>query len=94
MRDMGPRTMSPRNHVPIRTCIVCGTRRRKHELVRLVLNEQGEIREDPRQKARGRGAYLCARNECRSRLKTHRRLNRVFRAGGPLRLSRELRDGA
>lgn len=86
--------MSPKSHVPIRTCIACGTRRPKHELVRLVLNGQEEIREDPGQQARGRGAYICPRTECRSRLKTHRRLNRVFRAEGPLRLSRELRDGA
>ncbi len=86
--------MKRKAHVPIRTCIICGKKRTKCELVRMVLNEQGEIREDPEKKATGRGAYLCSRAECRGRLKTHRKLNRVFRTEGPLQLARELRDGA
>ena len=79
-------------HVPFRTCISCGTKRPKRDLIRLVLGDRGEIREAPDRKATGRGAYVCDLPECRKRLKSHRRLNRVFRTEGPLRLARELRE--
>lgn len=53
-----------RKHVPIRTCIGCGTERPKRELVRIVRTPQGEIVADATGKRAGRGAYLDAAIEC------------------------------
>ncbi|MGC8720309.1 MAG: YlxR family protein [Thermodesulforhabdaceae bacterium] len=66
-----------KNHVPIRTCIVCGSKRPKKELLRLALNPNGSVVLDPSQKMSGRGAYVCP--ECISQLKWNKRLERAFR---------------
>ncbi len=82
-----------KGHIPLRTCIACGNRRPKQELLRLVLSETGEIREDLRTAFKGRGAYVCNQPSCRNKLKTHRRLSRVFRTEASVRLARELCNG-
>ncbi|MFO7785302.1 MAG: YlxR family protein [Thermodesulfobacteriota bacterium] len=82
-----------KGHIPLRTCIACGTKRPKQELQRLALSETGEIREDSGMTEIGRGAYVCNRHACRSKLKTHKRLSRVFRTEAAVRLSRELSNG-
>ncbi len=82
-----------KGHIPLRTCIACGIRRSKQELLRLVLSETGEIREDYGMALEGRGAYVCDQPTCRKKLKTHRRLSRVFNTEAPVRLSRELCNG-
>ena len=51
-------------HVPLRTCVTCGTKTDKRQLVRVVRGTAGNIAEDPTGKAPGRGAYLCPRLEC------------------------------
>jgi predicted RNA-binding protein YlxR (DUF448 family) len=51
-------------YVPERTCIACGEKRPKWELVRVVRTPQGGVEIDPRGKEAGRGAYLCRRQEC------------------------------
>lgn len=45
--------------VPIRTCLGCGNRRPKEELVRLVLDTGGRPTVDRRRAIQARGAYLC-----------------------------------
>ena len=51
-------------HVPERTCVVCGTKTAKRELVRVVLTPQGECRVDETGKLSGRGAYICHQPSC------------------------------
>jgi len=51
-------------HVPIRTCIGCGEKKPKRELLRIVRDEDNNISFDPTGKASGRGAYLCPKIEC------------------------------
>ena len=54
--------LKPR-HIPLRSCIVCRTKRVKRELVRLVYsNDTVEV--DTRGKKAGRGAYLCPQLKC------------------------------
>lgn len=65
-------------HEPVRECISCGQRFLKHQLVRVVKNEQG-ITLDLTGKANGRGAYLCKKADCREKLVKQRRLDRAFR---------------
>ena len=51
-------------HIPIRTCIACGKKRSKYELIRLVADKEGKIRQDNKGRLGGRGAYICAKKEC------------------------------
>jgi predicted RNA-binding protein YlxR (DUF448 family) len=53
-----------RKHVPMRTCIACRQKRPKRELIRVVRRPEGAIEIDLKGKLSGRGAYLCATDEC------------------------------
>jgi len=68
-----------KGHIPIRTCISCGTKRGKKDLIRLALIDGGVIVQDNSGQGKGRGAYVCADKSCLMALKTSRRLNRAFR---------------
>ncbi len=48
---------------PVRSCVGCGTRRAKRELVRFV-NKDGTFLPDISGLVMGRGAYLCYDKEC------------------------------
>ncbi|MGD8253716.1 MAG: YlxR family protein [Syntrophobacterales bacterium] len=54
---------------PRRTCIVCGSKRVKVELLRLALDEKNKVCLDYRQRRQGRGSYVCPRPECLTRVK-------------------------
>ena len=47
-----------------RMCIGCNEKKDKRELIRIVLNKQGEISIDKTGKMEGRGAYICDSIEC------------------------------
>jgi len=66
-------------HLPIRTCISCGAKRRKRELTRLTLDAQGKLLRDDCGKGQGRGAYVCMDGLCWESLGRGNRLNRAFR---------------
>ncbi len=67
-------------HVPIRTCLGCGRKRPKKELVRIVLKD-GALIIDERGGFPGRGAYLCPQGDCLNRLlKKRGRLSHALRA--------------
>jgi predicted RNA-binding protein YlxR (DUF448 family) len=51
-------------HIPERTCIACGQKRPKWELIRIVRTFPGDLEIDMRGKKAGRGAYLCKLQEC------------------------------
>ena len=54
----------PTRHMPQRSCIVCGAKRAKRELFRVVRTPAGRCRVDETGKAIGRGAYLCYQDAC------------------------------
>ncbi|MDK2895980.1 MAG: uncharacterized protein PWP04_100 [Candidatus Atribacteria bacterium] len=54
--------------VPIRTCIACRERKEKRELIRIVRSAIDKVEIDPTGKKSGRGAYLCRKEECISKL--------------------------
>ena len=81
-----------KGHTPVRTCISCGAKRDKKELVRLVLGPPGLVVRDDSGKRRGRGAYVCLNKPCIGKLETGDRLKRAFRKEGSLSLHSELRD--
>ena len=73
-----------KGHTPIRTCVSCGAKRNKKELIRLVLDAQGVVIRDDSGKGEGRGAYVCMSKSCWESLKRGRRLNRAFKKEGPM----------
>ncbi len=50
--------------IPLRMCVACRTMRPKKELIRLVVNQNGDIALDPTGKKPGRGAYVCRKRHC------------------------------
>lgn len=73
--------MTPKK-VPIRSCVVCGLKAPKRELVRLVRTPDGSVEVDPTGKKAGRGAYLCASEACWQTTVKGDRLNQALR--GPV----------
>ena len=62
-----------RGHVPMRSCVVCGAKTDKRDLVRLVRTQAGRVEVDGTSRVPGRGAYLCHRQTCwESALKKNR----------------------
>lgn len=62
-----------------RTCIGCNEKKDKRDLIRIVLNKDGNIFIDNTGKLEGRGAYLCNSKECIEKAVKSRRLERSFR---------------
>lgn len=61
-----------------RTCMGCNIKKDKKELVRLVLNKNGEFFLDKTGKAEGRGIYLCKNIECLEKAVKSKRLEKAF----------------
>lgn len=61
-----------------RTCIGCNLKRDKKELIRLVLNKNGEFFVDETGKAEGRGMYICNDMECLEKARKTKRLEKAF----------------
>lgn len=68
-----------KRHIPDRSCIACGHKAPKRELVRIVRTPDGPVTPDPTGRANGRGAYLCNRVGCWERGLTKRALERGLR---------------
>ena len=56
--------MVKRKRIPLRTCVSCGLKTAKRELLRIVSSPDGQVAVDRGGKLNGRGAYLCI--ECRT----------------------------
>lgn len=65
-------------HPPIRTCIGCRKKRAKSMLIRLALDEEGQVVWDIKQVLPGRGAYLCSSRTCLKAALKARRFARTF----------------
>ena len=64
--------------VPMRMCLGCREMKPKRELIRIVMNKEGEISLDMTGKLAGRGAYICNSAKCASKLKKTHGLERNF----------------
>lgn len=64
---------------PTRTCCVCGAKRPKRELVRIVRTPEGDVHVDARGREPGRGAYVCADELCLERGRKARKLDRALK---------------
>ncbi|MFC1534817.1 YlxR family protein [Thermodesulfobacteriota bacterium] len=79
-----------KGHIPIRTCISCGSKYAKNELIRLLLDKEDRLVKDISGKSPGRGVYICKTRSCREQLSKNRRLNRLFRTEKVITISPEL----
>jgi predicted RNA-binding protein YlxR (DUF448 family) len=68
---------------PIRTCVGCGAKRPKNEMIRVGLDREGKPGITSPGKHAGRGSYICADVECLRRAKQNRGLPRVLRKDVP-----------
>jgi len=67
------------SHRPVRTCVACGQRKEKGELLRITYRE-GELLWDERMRLGGRGVYLCPRRECIELLRKRRTRDHFLRS--------------
>ena len=61
-----------------RMCMGCNTKKDKRELIRIVMNKEGDISIDKTGKLLGRGAYICDSIDCLEKVIKSKRLERVF----------------
>ncbi|RPI77950.1 MAG: DUF448 domain-containing protein [Desulfobacteraceae bacterium] len=57
-----------KGHIPLRTCLICRKKKEKKALIRLIAQADGLLIRDPRQRAAGRGVYVCDDPLCLERL--------------------------
>ena len=50
--------------MPVRTCVACGVKKSKANLVRMSINIQGIVNISATNNQKGRGIYLCASDLC------------------------------
>ncbi len=74
---------------PCRSCIVCGSKKTKEELVRIVKTADGKVLPDLSGRLNGRGAYLCRNLKCIQGLKKGS-LERAFKMSFPAEVYDEL----
>ena len=61
-----------------RTCIGCNSKKDKKDLLRIVLNKEGEIFIDKTGKANGRGIYICNDEECLKKVIKTKKIEKTF----------------
>ena len=68
---------------PMRMCAGCRERAPKKELIRVVRTPDGRLLLDARDKAPGRGAYICRKAECLQKARKSRALERMLNISIP-----------
>lgn len=66
--------------IPMRMCTGCREMKPKKELIRIVKTPEGEIKLDPTGRLNGRGAYICASQECLAKARKSGALSKAFAA--------------
>lgn len=67
----------------MRMCLGCRQMMPKRELLRIVMNKEGQISIDLTGKMAGRGAYICNSTECVKKLKKLHGIERNFGCSVP-----------
>ena len=52
------------NHIPERTCVSCGKKNSKRQMIRLVRDSDGNVSIDQTGRNHGRGCYVCKSKRC------------------------------
>ena len=78
--------MTAKGAIPKRKCVVCRTLRPRNELLRLSSPQRdGRIVPNPQGRLSGKGYYVCRQGDCIAKLRTDKKMRKVFSA----RLSEE-----
>ena len=64
--------------IPQRTCVGCNSQKNKNELIRIVIDKEGNISVDKTGRANGRGAYICNDPDCLEKAIKSKRIERSF----------------
>lgn len=78
--------------IPQRTCVGCKTQKNKNELIRIVMNKEGNIFIDKTGKANGRGAYICNDINCLEKAIKTKQIERNFEMSISSEIYNELRN--
>ncbi len=71
---------SQKRHIPIRTCVICGTKTPKRELIRVVFSPDVGVEIDTTGKKPGRGAYICKSKGCWEQALKRKRIEYALKA--------------
>jgi predicted RNA-binding protein YlxR (DUF448 family) len=82
--------MKVKGHIPVRTCVSCGIKRPKNDLIKLMTDSENRLIIDDSGRLRGRGAYVCDSLPCLERLLNNKHLKRQFRTDRDIYVSYEL----
>ncbi len=78
--------------IPERTCIGCNEIKPKNELLRIVKDKENNISIDLTGKKNGRGAYICANEQCLEKAMKSNRLSKTFEQNIDKEIYEDLRD--
>ena len=78
--------------IPMRKCTGCGEMKPKKELLRILLEPDGNITIDETGKKHGRGAYICKNPECLEKSVKHKGLERSFKVAVSPEVYAKLKD--
>ncbi len=65
--------------IPERTCIGCGQKKEKKDLIRIVHTPEDTFSIDPTGRKNGRGAYICRDSACLEKAIKRKALDRAFK---------------
>jgi len=68
---------------PMRTCLGCGEKQPKNEMLRIVKTVDQEIILDKTGKTNGRGCYVCKNESCMANIIKQKKLSRSFEMNVP-----------
>ena len=78
--------------IPLRKCTGCGEMKSKKEMIRVLLDPDGQVLIDDTGKKNGRGAYLCKKLSCLEKSIKTRGLERSLKTNLPDGLLEKLRN--
>ena len=78
--------------IPLRKCTGCGEMKAKKELIRVLLEPDGNVTVDGTGKKNGRGAYLCNKMSCLEAAVKHKGLERSLKVPIPKELFDKLKE--
>lgn len=64
---------------PERMCVACRAMKEKRRLIRIVRDSEGRLQVDASGKQPGRGAYICADEDCLKKAKKNRSLEKSLK---------------
>lgn len=78
--------------LPQRTCIACNTKIDKNKLIRIVRNNENEIKIDITGKKEGRGTYICKSQTCLEKAKKTKKIERALKIEVPSEIYDKLKN--